>query len=199
MALVALAEVASRLDALALRLLATADDVAEAHGAARPADWLAIETRTTRRAARGALDLAQALERHEPVARALSSGSIRTEQARMIVEAVDALPSRVDEDVRGQAEAVMLDLAAQHDARDLKQIGKRILDVVAPEVGESHEEAVLEAEEARAAAGVELTLGDDGGGRCRGRFTVPSHVGGNPQAAPPGARQPGPPRRGRAA
>ena len=45
--------------------------------------------------------------------------------ARMIVEAVDALPSSVD--------AAM---------RELKQIGKRILDVVAPEVGECHEAAV---------------------------------------------------------
>ena len=67
--------------------------------------------------------------------------------------------------------------AARHDARDLRQIGKRILDVVAPEVGECHEESVLAAEESRAAAGVELTLVDDGEGRCHGRFTVPSHVG----------------------
>ena len=72
---------------------------------------------------------------------------------------------------------MLLELAAQHDARDLKQIGKRILDVVAPEVGESHEADALQKEEARAAAGVELTLTDDGEGRCHGRFTVPSHVG----------------------
>ena len=57
------------------------------------------------------------------------------------------------------------------------QVGKRILDVVAPEVGECHEAAVLAAEEARADAGVELVLVDDGQGRCHGRFTVPSHVG----------------------
>ena len=44
-------------------------------------------------------------------------------------------------------------------------------------MGECHEESVLAGEEARAAAGVELTLVDDGEGRCHGRFTVPSHVG----------------------
>ena len=71
----------------------------------------------------------------------------------------------------------MLALARDHDARDLKQIGKRILDVVAPEVGECHEATVLAAEEARAVAGVELVLVDDGAGRCHGRFEVPSHVG----------------------
>ena len=102
---------------------------------------------------------------------------LRTEQARVIAEAVDALPAHVDRETRERAESVLLELAAQHDARDLKQIGKRILDVVAPEVGESHEADALQKEEARAAAGVELTLTDDGEGRCHGRFTVPSHVG----------------------
>jgi hypothetical protein len=72
----------------------------------------------------------------------------------------------------------MLSLAVDHDAKDLGQIGKRILDVVAPEVGESHEAAVLAAEEARADASVELGLvEDDGEGRCRGWFTGPSHMG----------------------
>ena len=44
-------------------------------------------------------------------------------------------------------------------------------------MGECHEESVLARQEARAAAGVELTLVDDGEGRCHGRFTAPSHVG----------------------
>lgn len=75
------------------------------------------------------------------------------------------------------AENALLGLARDHDARDLKQIGRRILDVVAPEVGECHEATVLAAEEARADAGVELVLVDDGAGRCHGRFEAPSHVG----------------------
>ena len=95
----------------------------------------------------------------------------------MIAEAVDALPARVTPEIRDEARVALLDLATRHDARDLKQLGKRILDVVAPEVGESHEAAVLAAEEARADATVSLTLVDDGEGRCHGRFTVPSHVG----------------------
>jgi hypothetical protein len=117
------------------------------------------------------------VEQHLDVATALTSGELRTEQARVVVEAVDALPSHVEAETRGLAEQMLLQLAARHDARELRQIGKRILDVVAPEVGECHEESVLAAEEARAAAGVELTMVDDGEGRCHGRFTVPSHVG----------------------
>jgi hypothetical protein len=95
----------------------------------------------------------------------------------VIVEAVDALPAKVDAETRGLAESTLLELAAQHDARDLRQLGKRILDVVDPRLGESHEAQLLAREEARAAAGVELVLVDDGHGSCHGRFTVPSHVG----------------------
>ncbi|CAB4933834.1 unannotated protein [freshwater metagenome] len=176
-ALVALTEVRSQLDAVTARLLAASDDVGEAHGLRDAAAWLAVETRTTRREARRDLALGRALEEHPWVATALTSGAVRAEQARVITEAVDALPSHVDAEVRGDAEEALLRLALQHDARELRQIGKRILDVVAPEVGESREEAVLRMEEDRATAGVELTLVDDGEGRCHGRFVVPSHVG----------------------
>jgi hypothetical protein len=176
-ALVRLTEVRSQLDALLARVLGASDDVAEALGLRDAAAWLAVETRTTRREARRDLALGRALEAHPWVATALTSGALRSEQARVVAEAVDALPAHVEASVRDDAEEALLGLALQHDARELKQIGKRILDVVAPEVGESHEEAVLRAEEDRATAGVELTLVDDGEGRCHGRFVVPSHVG----------------------
>ncbi len=176
-ALVALAEVRSRLDAVTSRVLAAADDVGALHGLRDAAAWLAVETRTTRRETRRELALGRALEQHPDVAAALTSGELRAEQARVIAEAVGALPSHVDALTRDTAEMTLLELARRHDARELKQLGKRILDIVAPEVGESHEADALEKEEARAAAGVELTLTDDGEGRCYGRFTVPSHVG----------------------
>lgn len=176
-ALVALTHARSQLDALTVRVLAASDDVGEVHGLRDAAAWLAVQTRATRREARRDLALGRALAQHADVATGLSSGELRTEQARVIAEAVDALPSHVDSSTRGLAEASLLELASHHDARELRQIGKRILDVVAPEVGESHEAAVLAAEEARATAGVELTMVDDGEGRCHGRFTVPSHVG----------------------
>ena len=176
-ALVALTAARSQLEGLTMRVLAAADDVAEAHGAARSADWLAIETRTTRRALRAELELGRALERQPQVATELASGHLRTDQAKAIVEALEALPARVTDEVRGEARSVLLELAKEHDARDLRQLGKRILDVVAPEVGESHEAAVLAEEEARADATMSLTLVDDGKGRCHGRFTIPSHAG----------------------
>ncbi len=176
-ALVALAETRSQLDALTARVLAASDDVGEQHGVRDAAAWVAMQTRTTQREARRDLALGRALEQHPAVATALTSGGLRAEQARIIAEAVDALPARVDSETRELAETTLLQLAIKHDARDLRRIGKRILDVVAPEVGECHEQSVLEAEEARAIAGVELVMSDDGNGRSHGRFTVPSHVG----------------------
>lgn len=177
-ALVALIEARSQLDALVLRVLAESDDIAEAHGLRDAAAWLAVTTRTTHRAARRELALARSLAGHAYVADALASGAVRADQARAVVEAVDALPSRVDAETRDRARATMLSMALDHDAKDLGQIGKRILDVVAPELGESQEAAVLAAEEARADATVELTLiEDDGQGRCRAWFTGPTHVG----------------------
>jgi hypothetical protein len=95
----------------------------------------------------------------------------------VVAQAVDALPARVDAETRDRAETTLLELATRHDAGELKQVGKRILDVVAPEVGECHEAGVLAAEEARAAAAVDLVLVDDGEGQCHGRFRLPSHVG----------------------
>lgn len=176
-ALLALTVARSQLDALTMRVLTAADDVADSHGLAQAADWVALHTRTTRREARADQALARALEQHGPVAETLAAGEIRTAQARVIVEAVDALPAEVAPEIRHEARAALIDLAAQHDARDLKQLGKRILDVVAPEVGVCHEAAALAAEEARAAATVSLTMADDGEGRCFGRFTLPSHIG----------------------
>jgi Domain of unknown function (DUF222) len=176
-ALVSLAEARSQLDALTARLLAASDDVGEAHGLRDVAAWIAVETRTTQREARRDQALGRALEAHPDVASALSSGALRTEQAHVVADAVDALPVHVDEETRWRAETALLRLARDHDARDLRQIGKRILDVVAPDAGECHEAGVLAREEARADAGVELILVDDGAGRCHGRFEVPSHVG----------------------
>ncbi|RYB95539.1 HNH endonuclease [Nocardioides oleivorans] len=171
----------SRLTSVQCRTAAEADRrrLGDSIGARHTHQWWARRSNLTRAEANRLTELGVALadDVHAPTASALAAGAIRAEQARVIVAAVDALPDRVDADVREKAESMLLDLAAQLDAKDLKQLGKQILDHVAPEVAESHEAAALEAEEARAFANVDLTLTDDGEGRCRGTFVVPSHIG----------------------
>ena len=172
---------ASRVTAVQCRMVAEADRrrLSDAIGARHTHQWWAGRSRTTRPEAHRITRLGIALDtpRHAEVARRLADGTVRLEQARAIVEAVEALPSQVGAEVRVRAEEALLELAEQHDARDLKQLGKRILDTVAPEAGESHEAKVLEDEERRAAESVDFAMFDDGEGRCHGRFTVPSHVG----------------------
>ncbi|UFN45441.1 HNH endonuclease signature motif containing protein [Nocardioides okcheonensis] len=176
-ALVELVAARSQLDGLLSRVLAASDDVGTVEGSRDAVPWVAAETRSTRREVRRDLALGRAMENHPEVGRLLADGTLRAEQARAIVEAVDALPDRVDVAVREEAEARLLAYARLHDARALRQIGKRILDVVAPEVGESAEADALAEEERRAAESVSFLMSDDGEGRCHGRFTVPSHVG----------------------
>ena len=173
------------------RMAAEADRrrLGDATGARHTHHWWAGRSRDTRADAARLTALGRALEDdlHAPIARALADGALRVEQARVILDAVEAIPAEVrtpdgatrsvDPGVRGTARDHLLAAAAEHDAVALRRLGKRILDVVAPELGEAQEAALLAAEEARAAATVGLTMVDDGEGRCHGRFVVPSHVG----------------------
>jgi hypothetical protein len=63
--------------------------------------------------------------------------------------------------------------ADHHDAKALKVLGRRVLDVIAPEVAEEHERRLLEDEGRRAREHTRLTMSEDGHGLVHGRFTIP--------------------------
>jgi hypothetical protein len=93
----------------------------------------------------------------------------------VVADAVDALPaSEVGPGVVREAELRLIALGREHDARALKVLGRRILDVVAPELAEDLEHRQLLAEEEKAARAVSLTMSDDGHGITRGRFALPT-------------------------
>ena len=56
-------------------------------------------------------------------------------------------------------------------------LGRKILDVLAPEIAEAHEARLLEREERAAAAATSLTMWDDGHGQVHGRFTLDTYTG----------------------
>lgn len=175
--LVALTRLRARVEELELRVAARADDreVGESSGAANAAAWWAHHTRMTHAEARRRVRLARSLDGpHERVGEALAAGEMLPEQATVVVAAVDALPDDLDPELVQEAEVRLVALAREHDARSLRVLGRRILDVVAPEVGEAHEARQLEKEETAARASCRLTMSDDGHGRCHGRFTLPS-------------------------
>jgi len=149
-------------------------------GASSTANWWAHQTKQTRAGAHRRTRLAQALATglHEPVRLALADGDLLVDQAEVIIAAVDALPTDlVGEEVRRQAQATLIEQAGHHDAKAIRIMGKRILDVIAPEVGEAWEAKKLAAEEAEAEKSAVFRMHDDGHGKAHGRFTVPSHIG----------------------
>ena len=105
---------------------------------------------------------------------ALAEGRLLVDQAQVIVAAVEALPADLDPQVAADAQATLVGYAVHHDARELRILGNRILEVVAPEVGEAHEARVLEREEREAEAAASFRIVEDGHGRCHGRFTISS-------------------------
>ena len=82
-----------------------------------------------------------------------------TDQARVIAEAVDALPSDAESWVSKAGTEFLLDKAADHDAKALSELGRRLLEVVDPAAADVEEAKRLEAEErdARAIGRVRVT------------------------------------------
>ena len=178
--LVEIAAAEARLGELKHRVLAHASSVRveEATGAATTATWLARATRTTVRSSRRAVHLATTLETYQRLREGYAAGRVNTEQAEVIARALDALPTDIRGQIGAAAEQRLVELAAHHDACDLRVLGDRVLDVVAPAVADAHEAARLEAEERAAARKTMLTMTPDGQGSVHGRFTVPElHAG----------------------
>ena len=157
----------------------------DAIGARHTGQWWAQRSLLTRPAANRLAHLGRRLseELYVPVHAALAGGEVHADQAAVIVDAVDAIPSSPD-DLPSHAEAPavlkaravdhLLVLAKDHDAQALKLLGRRILDTVAPDVGEAAEAKVLADEEAAAARKVSLTIRDNGNGITTGKFTLPT-------------------------
>jgi hypothetical protein len=176
-ALLAVSATASQVEALRLRLLAASDDVAAESGARDAGAWLAHETRGDRREQQRDLRLGTSLaERWRRLGAGLAAGTVNVAQARVIADALDQLPDDIPAEVLASAEEQLVAYAADFGPSDLRVLGRRILDVVAPEVGEMAEARALEAEERRAAELTTLTLVSCGDGTTRIGGRVPDAV-----------------------
>jgi hypothetical protein len=165
---------AGQVTALGLRVMVGADEVAEERADHTVATWLAAETRTDPRERAGELALARALERRWTVlAAGVADGSVNLPQARVIVHALDDLPAQeVGRETRARAEEVMVGYAAEYGPRELRRLGRRIVEVAAPDACDAAEGKALEREERRAALLTSLTLHrlGDGSTRISGRL-----------------------------
>ena len=174
MALQELVAAEAQVAELRLRILADAGDLAAETAARDAAGWLAHHTRTRYADARADLRLAEALDRDRPVlAAAMRDGGATLAQAHVIHRALTALPDSVDADTVARAEAHLVDKAADFGPKELGRIGRRILDVVAPEIAEAAEAARLAELEAHAAERTRLTMRRLGDGTTRISSIVP--------------------------
>jgi len=174
--LVELTRLESQVVELRSRVAAHADElqVGTEVGATSTANWLAHQTRQTRPDAARTVRLGYDLASHDLVRDALARGDLRVDQAQVIIHAVKALPDDLDPDLLIRAERHLVAAAAEHDARTLNILGRRLLEVVAPDLADAHEADLLEKEEAKAAQSCRLTMTDDGHGKVHGRFTLPT-------------------------
>ena len=156
--------------------MAAAVDVAETTGARSTAHWLADATRDNVGAVRRLSVLAEALdERWTEVGDALASGAVNVGQARVIVDALDALPESLDAETRAKAEAHLFSEAGRDGPRKLKRLGHGLLEVIAPEIADEAEYQRLVAEEKRSRAETRLNIRDrgDGSSEITGRIPTP--------------------------
>nr|WP_300050130.1 HNH endonuclease signature motif containing protein [uncultured Nocardioides sp.] len=159
---------------LRLRVLADAGDLAAGTAARDAAGWVAQQTRVSYADARADLRLAGALDRERPVlAAAMREGGASLAQARVIDRALGLLPAGVEAGTVALAEAHLVDRAKEFGPKELGRIGRRILDVVAPEIAEAAEAARLADLEAHAEQHTRLTMRRLGDGTTRISSRVP--------------------------
>jgi predicted Fe-S protein YdhL (DUF1289 family) len=179
-ALLELCRQRARLRELELRVLCAADrnQAGADSGATSTPAWLADQTKSTTQSCFRDLHLAQALdEQFDATRKALATGDIDVKKAAIIVTAVRRLSEEYDELPAGthaKAEAHLLDLARQFDPPTLKQMGKRLFEVVCPEAADQAEGRRLAAEEERARRLAYLTMHDNGDGTSEGRLRLPT-------------------------
>jgi hypothetical protein len=177
-----LTRAAARLAEVELRVLQAADtaSVGDDVGAANTAHWWAHVTGQRIPAARATTVLAEKLGGgHQAVWTALAAGRVQVAQARVIVSAVEELSAGLGAELVADAEAHLVGLADldgdfRLDPKALRIAGRKVLEVVAPEVAEAHEKELLEREERAAETSAYLHLRHDGHGSVLGKFKIPA-------------------------
>jgi hypothetical protein len=218
-ALLELVRLESELAGLKLRVLGCAEDVAAEHGARDAAAWLAHEALLDRGPARRDGDLATALtERWARLESALVGGAINLPQARACVEVLGELPADLDTTLVDAVEEQLVALAADWAPKDLRLLGRKILEAIDPEAADAHEARTLEEAERRAYESTGLSFTRLGNGSTRvsaqmpdaaanrlatylDAFTSPRHqsaAGSEPPVSSPESRGPIRVQRGRA-
>ncbi|MGW3855372.1 DUF222 domain-containing protein [Micromonospora arida] len=175
-----------RLAAVTLALIREVDGrgTARTQGASSTAVWLRERLRLTVPAARHLVDLATALDNGNPgIRQALADGAISPDQARVIADTVDTVNTSADAETADKAVGVLVGWASQFDPTQLRKLGTRILDHVAPDIADAAAQAALDADARRATRDRHLTLSEQTDGRLRLTGTLDTETAGLLRAA----------------
>ncbi|MET1060809.1 MAG: DUF222 domain-containing protein [Nocardioides sp.] len=173
-ALVRLTRLADQVESLRLRVMAVSDDVAAEDGARSVAAWLSPRVTGDYGPAAASEHLATALDgRWRRVGAAVADGRVSVAAARVVVRALEELPAEVDAELRDRAEAHLVGEAERYTPQQLRRLGTKVLEVIAPETYDDHERRRLEAAMRRAEATTRVTLRDRGDGSVDVRARVP--------------------------
>jgi hypothetical protein len=139
------------------------------------ASWLRSHLRIDGHMARELVDRAAGLDRRPAVDAALSAGTVDVRQADAILDSLDAIPAaETGPAVVADAETALIGFAERFAPGQLRRLGGRIIEHVAPEVAERIEAALLERQEQRARQkrGFTLSAPFEGSVRLSGYLTV---------------------------
>jgi hypothetical protein len=191
LALESLTELTGRLEALRMRVIAAAGDLAAEVGSRNVSSWLAGTTRTDRAGQRRAERLATDLAGRWPlVAAGLGTGAVNLDQAVVIVRALNAIVDgelsldvaernpglRPGTELMRRCEAHLVELAGQFGPAELRRLAEKILEIIAPAVYEDEERKKLEAAQRRAAAATRFSINHRGDGTADLKGRIPESV-----------------------
>ena len=129
--LVRLTELEAGIAELQVRVAAHAQAIAieSDSGATSTANWWAHTCRLARPDAHRRTRLAAALadQTHQPLRHALAAGEVAVEQARVILHALDELPTDLDPELVAKAQLYLVEQASLLDPKALRVIGQRLM------------------------------------------------------------------------
>jgi len=172
----AAAQAAYAMQALTVRLTAAAEDrgLPREDGCTSATAWLASTTNVSKREASKLVSLTRLdPTRGTETRQRWDAGRLTTEQAHIILKALDALPDWFVDEQHDDAETTLLEHAREFGADDLRRLANRIVEVVDPDSADEIIGAQLERQEKQAWDETHLSITRMGKGRSSIRGVLP--------------------------
>ncbi|WP_332644734.1 HNH endonuclease signature motif containing protein [Aeromicrobium sp.] len=170
---VAMQKARTSLDAALARMAGAAEDMglAKDDGATSTTAWLADLTGISKGESAKLVGLSRVTT--DLTGAAWTRGDVTTDQASVIMKAIDTLPEWVGDAERADAEVHLIALAGEHNLDDLRRLANHVLEVIDPDGADEILGKQLQAEEQRAWDATRFSTRRCGDGTTDGKFKLP--------------------------